>query len=151
MTGAEGVQSPKAEGSGQKQLGLEALPSTNAAVARLPVGVSCFPSPGALRGAGWTGSETVPEAMGGSRCQPHTQHLTVQISVPVLLTPPQPGLPSRRVSREAVSTGSHVLTSTSHCSSPPGALWAGTDLRHVCAAARHRVGTRPGTGQALSQ
>jgi len=122
MTRAEGAQSPKAGVQVRSSWGSRPCPAQTQLQRACPwVCLASRAQGGAARG-GWTGSATVPEAMGGSRCQPHTQHLTVQISVPVLLTRPQPGLPSRRASREAASTGSHVLTSPFHCSSPPPVL-----------------------------
>jgi len=147
-----GSPEPKGWGSGQKQLGLAALPSTNTAAAGLPVGVSCFPSP--RRGCtGWldrlcdcsrshgrlslSAPHTAPNSSDFCPCSPHSSSAWTSL--------PQ-SLPRSREHRVSRAHQPFPLLFP-----PTGALWAGTDLRRVCTGAWHRVGTRPGTRQALSQ
>lgn len=118
-----------------------------------------LPEPRGLCGreAGWTGSATVPEAMGGFRCiwcpvGVSPTHSTEQLrSLSLLLTPPQPGLPLPQSLPRSLE---HVL-SRAHQRFPqlfPTQCSVGRDqFRHVRAGAWQRGGTRPGTGQTLSQ
>lgn len=152
MTRAEGVQSPKAGVQVRSSWGSRPCPAQTQLQRACPW--VCLASR-AQGGAAWgwldrlcdcsrshgrlslSAPHTAPNSSDFCPCSPHSSSAWTSL--------PQ-SLPRSREHRVSRAHQPFPLLFP-----PPGALWAGTDLRRVCAGAWHRVGTRPGTRQALSQ